>query len=215
MLHIVYTMQLMMHYPVLLNWFSYWTTQRLVYALWFCKTRWVNFSWIMLQHSSRWNMSVFHGPLTRYANLRVAHTPGMPGTFSPPPRLSDPYMRHGTCVTHVPRCMLGSLTSGFLWSGWQGKRSRHSRRMRNPQFSVSDKRPISDMPSILLRAQCSLMQAHHIPFSSVTAQSCVSSQWIWFALCCVWLWFITGRSIYPYPARLVQQLWWSTSEEYV
>ena len=27
----------------------------------------------------------FHGPLTRYVKLRVAHAPGMPGTFSPPP----------------------------------------------------------------------------------------------------------------------------------
>ena len=26
-----------------------------------------------------------------------------------------------TCVTHVPWCMLGSLTSGFLWSQWWRK----------------------------------------------------------------------------------------------
>ena len=26
-----------------------------------------------------------HGSLTRYVNLWVAHTPGMPGAFSPPP----------------------------------------------------------------------------------------------------------------------------------
>ena len=83
-----------------------------------------------------------HGPLARYVKLRVAHAPGMPGTFSPPPRFSDPDMHHGTCVTHVPWCMPGSLTSGFLWSWWWGKRSRRSRRMRNPQFYVSAKRPI-------------------------------------------------------------------------
>ena len=64
-----------------------------------------------------------HGPLARNVTLRVAHAPGMPGTFSPPPRVSDPDMYHGTCVTHVPWCMLGSLTNGFLWSRWQGKRS--------------------------------------------------------------------------------------------
>ena len=75
-----------------------------------------------------------NGPLTRYAKMQVAHAPGMPGTFSPPPRVSDPDMHHGTCVTHVPWCMPGSLTSGFLWSRWRGKRSRHSRRMRNSQF---------------------------------------------------------------------------------
>ena len=84
-----------------------------------------------------------HGPLTRCAKLRFAHALGMPGTFSPPPTLvSDPDMHQGTCVTHVSWCMPESLTSGFLWSRWRGKRSRHSRRMRNPQFCVFDKRPM-------------------------------------------------------------------------
>ena len=95
--------------------------------------------------SSVLNYRAFHGcngPLAKYVKLRVAHAQGMPGTFSPPPRVSDPDMHHGTCVTHVPWCMPGSLTSGFLWSRWRGKRSRHSRRMRNPQFYVSGKRPI-------------------------------------------------------------------------
>ena len=84
-----------------------------------------------------------HGPLTRYVKLRVAHAPGMPGTFSLRPLVNDPDMHHGTCVTHVPWCMSGWLTSGFLWSQWRGKRSRHSRRRRNPQFCVSGKRPIN------------------------------------------------------------------------
>ena len=47
----------------------------------------------------------------------------MPGTFSPPPRVSDPDMH-------------------FLWNRWRGKRSRHSRRMRNPQFCVSGTSPM-------------------------------------------------------------------------
>ena len=42
----------------------------------------------------------------------------MPGTFSPPKRVSDPDMHHGTCKTHVPWCISGSLTSGILWSRW-------------------------------------------------------------------------------------------------
>ena len=34
----------------------------------------------------RWRPDpVLHGPLTRYVKLRVAHAPGMPGTFSSPP----------------------------------------------------------------------------------------------------------------------------------
>ena len=78
-----------------------------------------------------------HGPLTNYAKLWVAHAPGMPGTFSPPLRVSNPNMHHGTCVTHVPRhvcdarawCMPGSLTSGFPWSRWP------SWRMRNRNFT--------------------------------------------------------------------------------
>ena len=81
-----------------------------------------------------------HGPFARYVKLQVSHAPGM---FSPPLRVSDPDMHHGTCVAHVPWCMPGSLTSGFLWSRWRGKRSRHSRHMRNPQFHVSGKRPMS------------------------------------------------------------------------
>ena len=91
-----------------------------------------------------------HGPLTRYAKLRVAQAPGMffpgtQGTFSPPSRVSDPDMHHGTCVTYVPWYMPGSLTSDFLWSRWRGKRSQHSRHMRNTQFCVSGKRPIAGL----------------------------------------------------------------------
>ena len=69
--------------------------------------------------------------------IRVAHAPW---TFSPHPRVNDPDMNHGTCVTHVQWCMSGSLTSGFLWNRRRGKRSRHSRRMRNTQFYVYGKR---------------------------------------------------------------------------
>ena len=90
-----------------------------------------------------------HGPLARYVKLLVVHAPGMPGTFSPPPRVSDTCMHHGTCVTHVPWCMPGSLTGGFLWSRWRGKRSRHPRRMQNPQFYVSGKRSMADDDLVL------------------------------------------------------------------
>ena len=88
-----------------------------------------------------------HGPLYRYVILRVAHAPGMPGTIFPPPWVSDPDMHHGTCVTHVLWCMPGLLNSDFLW-----KRSRHSRRMGNPQFYVSGKRLLRS--TVLVRASC-------------------------------------------------------------
>ena len=53
-----------------------------------------------------------------------------------------PCMHHGTCLTDVPWCMLGSLTSSFLWSWWCRKCSQHSRCMRNPQYCGSGKRPM-------------------------------------------------------------------------
>ena len=68
---------------------------------------------------------------------------GNAGNVFPPPRVSDPDMHHDTCVTHVPWCMPGSLTSCFLWSRWRENRSRHSMRMHNSQFCVSGKRPIN------------------------------------------------------------------------
>ena len=56
--------------------------------------------------------------------------------------LTIPVCTMARAVTHMPGCMPGSLTHGFLWRRWRGKRSRHSRRMRNPQFYISGKRPI-------------------------------------------------------------------------
>ena len=102
---------------------------------------------------------ILHGPLARYGKLRVAHAPGMPGTFSPPPRFSDPDMHLGTCMTHVAWCMPGSLTSGFLWSWWRGKRSR---RKRNPQFCVSGKRP-------MLHRFCGYIHIWHSYFVAITS----------------------------------------------
>ena len=92
--------------------------------------------------------------LARYIKLQDAHAPGMPGTFFPPPRASDPDMHHGTFVTIVPWCIPGSLTSGFLWSGWRGKRPRHSRCMRNPRFYLSGMRPM-DKYRFVAMALCS------------------------------------------------------------
>ena len=88
-------------------------------------------------HSVQLWMVGVHGYFARYVKLRVAHAPGMPGTLSPLPRVSDPDMHHGTCVRHVPWCMPGSPTSSFLWKRWRGKRSRHSRCMRKPHLYIS------------------------------------------------------------------------------
>ena len=56
------------------------------------------------------------------------------------PLVSDPGMHHGTCVTHMSTGVV--MLVGIANPRWLGKRSRHSRRMRNPHFYVSDKRPI-------------------------------------------------------------------------
>ena len=41
--------------------------------------------------------------------------------FFPPPRVNDPGMHHGTCVTHVLWCIPGSLAGAFLWIQWKWK----------------------------------------------------------------------------------------------
>ena len=93
--------------------------------------------WVKLNHSE-----TKHWPLIRYIKLWVAHAPRLPGTFSPPTRVSDPDMHHGTCVTHVPRCIPAWLTSGFLWSRWRRETFPAFPRMRNLQVYVSGKRPM-------------------------------------------------------------------------
>ena len=98
-----------------------------------------------ISHTEHWPSwcSFGHGPLARYRQLWVAHAPGMPGmpslsttskeTTSYWTRHASRHVRHARAVMHVridnPRC--------------RGKRSRHSRRMRNPCFYVSGKRPIT------------------------------------------------------------------------
>ena len=81
-----------------------------------------------------------HGPLTIYVKLRVAHAPGMPGTFSPPSTWKETasypsqqasrHVRHASAVMHV----------GIANLRWWGKRSWH---MRNLQLYVSGKRTMA------------------------------------------------------------------------
>ena len=72
----------------------------------------------------------------------ITNLTGMSGTLSPPPtskqtaswrsRHASRHVRHARAVMHV----------GIANPRWRGKRSQHSRRMHNPQFYVSDKRPM-------------------------------------------------------------------------
>ena len=79
-----------------------------------------------------------NGPLTRYVKLWVAHAPGMPGTFSSKKtaiwrsKHATRHVRHARAMMHV----------GTANPRWRGKRSRHFRCMRNPQFYVFGIRPM-------------------------------------------------------------------------
>ena len=117
-------------------------------------------------------------PIARYAKLRVAHTPGMPGNISPPrlqrkPLSSDTGMHHATCVTHVPWCMSGSLN--------RGGGGKHSRRMRKPQFYVSGKRlttvPVQNIGEVYL-----YHTASGIHSSLYKLDWCVTEKWSDFGL---------------------------------
>ena len=62
------------------------------------------------------------------------------------------FSRH--CGIAIPTwCMSESLTRGLLWSRWRGKRSRHSRRMRNAQFYASGKRPMEALTDTIRGCQ--------------------------------------------------------------
>ena len=103
-----------------------------------CDNKW---NWYQIRLSVRplcWNLGAWASyQIRKFAGWACA---GNAGNVSTPPLVSDPNMHHGTCEMHVPWCMPGSLNSCSLWSRWRGKGSRHSRRMRNPQFCVSGKR---------------------------------------------------------------------------
>ena len=91
----------------------------------------------MLQQKRHWR------PLTRYEKLRIAHEPGMPGTFSPPPRVSDNW--HGSRHVRDARAVMHARIANKqfpLKSVWREKRSGHSWRMLKPQFHASVKTPI-------------------------------------------------------------------------
>ena len=88
------------------------------------------------------NHVVIHVPLTGYVKLRVVHAPGLSGTFSPPPtskKTASQRSRHAPWHVRHPRAV---VHTGIANPQWQGKRSRHFKHMRNPQFYVSGKRPM-------------------------------------------------------------------------
>ena len=111
---------------------SYWYINNVYMKIWYIiiypyltlTELWLNHHWVRTRtsdHIPLKNINVTTYPcsavLSTWASyqmrkMRVTHALGMPGTFSPAPTSKDPGMDHGTCVTHVPWCMSGSLTCG-------------------------------------------------------------------------------------------------------
>ena len=90
--------------------------------------------------SCRGFFSCEHGPHTRYVKLWFAHEPGMPGTFSPPPTSNRYFLAIPACITaRAWRHARAVMHVGIVNLRWQEKRSRYSRRMRNPYFYVYDR----------------------------------------------------------------------------
>ena len=79
---------------------------------------------------------------------RECREPFFPTNVGKRSRHASRHVRHARAVIHAR-----SLTSGFLWSRWQGKRSPHSRHMRNPKFYVSDKRPMDTICHVTCRSR--------------------------------------------------------------
>ena len=109
--------------------------------------------------------------------------------FFPPPRVSVLDMHDGTCVKHVPWCMPGSLTSGFLWSRWRGKRPEHPRRMCNPQFYATGYKPNSGRqkwnPALIQGGLCQ----RPVGWRSTTGRDASSD-------CCVY-WYVDAFPGFP------------------
>ena len=106
------------------------------------KKYWRHVTFVVMGHSPNYNRVGGDGPPTRYVRLWVAHAPGMPVTFSPPPTSKETaswLSRHASRHVRDARAV---MRVGMAHSRWRGKPSRHSRRMRNPQFYVSGKSPM-------------------------------------------------------------------------
>ena len=83
-----------------------------------------------------------HEPLTRYAKLWVVHALGMPGTLSPPPSAKETASQRSRHASRHVRDARTVMNAGIANPRWRRQRSRHFRRMRNPQFCVSGEWPI-------------------------------------------------------------------------
>ena len=76
-------------------------------------SRWKEFHSVLLCHYSSW-----HGPLTRYGKLRVAHAPGM---FSPPPTSKETASKRSRHPSRHMRLARAVMHVGVTNPRWRGK----------------------------------------------------------------------------------------------
>ena len=88
---------------------------------------------------------LFYGHLARYIKLWVAHVLGMPGIFSLLPNSKETASKRSHHASWHVRHAHAVIHFGIADPWWQGKHSWHSRRMCNPQFCISGKRPMMQL----------------------------------------------------------------------
>ena len=116
---------------------------------------------------------ISNGPHTRYVKLRVAHAPGMPGTFFPPPILKETASYRSQPASRHVRDARAVMYVGIANLRCRGKRSRHSQRMHNPQFYVSGKRSITRADDRRVRWHLSMSQClYELMFLAVIKNIC-------------------------------------------
>ena len=104
---------------------------------------------------------VGNGPLTRYVKLQVAHAPGMPGTFPPPPISKETNSQRSRHASRHVRDARAVMHVGIAHLRWRGKRSRHSRRMRTRNFTYLARGPWTTDSKIQLPS-CSAYNPLHL-----------------------------------------------------
>ena len=123
---------------------------------------WQQYNHTLPRYSS--GAHIWHGPLTRYVKLLVPHAAGKAITFSQSTQVGDPNIHHITWFTHVPWCLPGSLTSGFLRSRRRGKQPGIPRACTTRNFIYLVRGPWLIPQMMMLRNKAQLRQARHTKY---------------------------------------------------
>ena len=128
---------------------------------------------------SSYELQKLHGPLIRYVKLRVAHAPAMPGTFSPPTRVSDPDMHHGMCRDACQDRWLGvsfEVSGGENVPGISGTTHNFPYLTRRPWQGITRLIRVS---CLILHYSCHMAHCRFAPSQWETALLCNDvSHWL-------------------------------------